>query len=47
MNRTIKEARVKCYHYGSHVQSIMHLHNFITPELRSPPQYPAWPASDE
>lgn len=29
MNRTIKEATVKCYHYDSHKQLDAHLHDFI------------------
>ena len=29
MNRTIKEATVKCYHYDSHAQLTAHLHDFI------------------
>ena len=29
MNRTIKEATVKRYHYDSHAQLTSHLHNFI------------------
>lgn len=29
MNRTIKEATVKRYHYDSHAQLTAHLHDFI------------------
>ena len=29
MNRTLKEATVKQYHYGSHVQLKQHLHAFL------------------
>jgi ABC-type antimicrobial peptide transport system ATPase subunit len=29
MNRTIKEATVKRYHYDSHDQLVRHLHDFI------------------
>lgn len=29
MNRTIKEANVKCYHYESHDQRRQHLNNFV------------------
>lgn len=29
MNRTIKEATVKRYHYDSHAQPIVHLYDFI------------------
>lgn len=29
MNRTIKEATVKRYHYDSHAQLNTHMHNFI------------------
>jgi hypothetical protein len=29
MNRTIKEATVKRYHYDSHAQLTVHLHDFI------------------
>ena len=29
MNRTIKEATIKCYHYDSHAQLTVHLHDFI------------------
>ena len=30
MNRTIKEAPVKCYHYDSHDQLRQHLGEFVT-----------------
>jgi len=29
MNRTIKEATVKRYHYDSHAQLTAHLHDFV------------------
>lgn len=30
MNRTIKEATVKCFHYDHHVQLTAHLNEFIS-----------------